>query len=219
MRYDALLFDSDGVLVEPPAAETQAAATRAAFESIGIADPDETDVRAIVDGVTDTVLEACCRHYGLDPETFWAARERHDEDSQLAAFCAGDRRVYDDVEAIRDLPEPRGIVSNNHDTTIEFVCRHFGLEPLFECTYGRPMTIESLQRKKPEPYYLERALETLSADTALYVGDSESDLLAAERAGLDSVFVRRPHNRETRLAVEPDYEVRSLTAISSIVES
>ena len=55
------------------------------------------------------------------------------------------------------------------------------------------MTVESLERKKPNTHYVERALSDLDADAALYVGDSESDVVAADRAGLDSAFVRRPH--------------------------
>lgn len=35
-RYDAVLFDSDGVLVEPPARETQLAAARDAFREVGV---------------------------------------------------------------------------------------------------------------------------------------------------------------------------------------
>jgi beta-phosphoglucomutase-like phosphatase (HAD superfamily) len=34
--YDAILFDSDGVLVEPPTPDTQREATRTAFEEKGI---------------------------------------------------------------------------------------------------------------------------------------------------------------------------------------
>ncbi|WP_254864256.1 HAD family hydrolase [Halovivax gelatinilyticus] len=216
-RYDAVLFDSDGVLVEPPAVETQSAATRAAFRAVGVAEPDRADVRAVVDGVTPGELDACCRRYDVEPEAFWAARERHDEDSQLEAFRAGVRTVYDDVGAIASLSGPRGVVSNNHQTTIDFVCSFFELDSLFASRYGRPMTIESLGRKKPNPYYIERAMADLSAETALYVGDSESDLVAARRAGLDSAFVRRRHNRETALSVEPDYVIDSLTALRSIV--
>ena len=37
--YDAVLFDNDGVLVEPPAPETQRAAIREAFLAVGVDDP------------------------------------------------------------------------------------------------------------------------------------------------------------------------------------
>lgn len=215
--YDAILFDNDGVLVEPPAIETKTAATETAFAAVGVAEPDPADVEAVAAGLTRAELEDCCARYGLDPETFWRAREGRDEDSQLDAFRAGERSVYDDVGAIRELPTPRGVVSNNHHSTLEFVLSHFELEEAFDCCYGRPMTIESLGRKKPNPHYVERAMADLSAETGLYVGDSESDVVAARRAGLDSAFVRRRHNREAARSVDPDHVIDSLRALPAIV--
>jgi phosphoglycolate phosphatase-like HAD superfamily hydrolase len=98
--YDAVLFDSDGVLVEPPTAETQAAATRAAFREVGVDDVAQRHVDAIANGVTVADLHDICADYGLESATFWAARERHDERSQLEQFRAGTRDRYDDVTAI-----------------------------------------------------------------------------------------------------------------------
>jgi len=215
--YDTVLFDSDGVLVEPPARETQARATREAFRAVGVADPAPEHVDAVVDGVTVDGLTDLCRAYDLDRETFWTAREQHDEQSQLSAFRDGRRTRYDDVSAIGDLSCPRGVVSNNHHSTIEFVLDSFDLDTLFETAYGRPKTIESLRRKKPNTHYLDRALADIDADSGLYVGDSQSDIVGAHRAGLDSVFVRRDHCREVSLSVDPTYEIESLAALPELV--
>ncbi|WP_246998108.1 HAD family hydrolase [Halosolutus gelatinilyticus] len=215
--YDTVIFDSDGVLVEPPAYETQAEATRAAFRAVGIEDVDRQSVDDVVAGVTVDRLREICVSYDLDETTLWEAREDHDERSQFERFRAGDRTRYDDVVAIADLDEACGVVSNNHHSTIEFVLDFFDLEPLFGTYYGRPKTIESLERKKPEPYYLERALDDLDGESALYVGDSESDVIAARRAGLDSAFVRRSHCRDAVLSTTPTYEVTTLHEIADLV--
>ena len=45
--------------------------------------------------MTVEVLEEVGTAYGVDPERLWAARERHDERSQLAAFRRGDWDRYD----------------------------------------------------------------------------------------------------------------------------
>ncbi len=107
-------------------------------------------------------------------------------------------------------------MSNNHHSTLEFLLDHFDLHHRFETYYGREMTIESLSRKKPNTYYIDRAMADLGAETALYVGDSESDVVAADRAGLDSVFVRRDHRDGVELGVEPTFEVDSLHAVCEI---
>lgn len=216
-EYDAVLFDNDGVLVEPPAHDTQTEATRAAFREMGIEPVDRSHVLDIVDGVTVERLHEICTTYGLDTDAFWEARERHDERSQLDAFKAGTRGRYDDVAAIATLPQRRGVVSNNHHSTVTFVLDAFDLQTLFDVHYGREKTVESLGLKKPNPHYLDRALTALDAESALYVGDSESDVIAARRAGIDSVFVRRPHCRDVDLTATPTDEANDLHEVAGIV--
>jgi len=208
--YDAVLFDNDGVLVAPPARETQTAAIRDAFAELGVRRADEEHVSALRHGVTVDRLEEVARAYDLDPAELWAARERHDERSQLDAFRAGERRLYDDVSALDDVVGPRGVVSNNHHTTIEFVLEFFGLDSAFDTYYGREKTVESLRLKKPNTHYLDRAVADLDAGSALYVGDSANDIVAAHRAGMDSVFVRREHNGDVDHETAPTFEVASL---------
>jgi len=108
---------------------------------------------------------------------------RHDERSQIAAFRDGRRDHYDDVASVLDHRRPSGVVSNNHHSTVAFLLEHFGWTGTFDTYYGREMSVESLQRKKPNTHYLERALGDLGTDSALYVGDGGSDVLAAHRAG------------------------------------
>jgi HAD superfamily hydrolase (TIGR01549 family) len=216
--YDTLLFDNDGVLVEPPAFETQSAAIREAFQSVGIETPDPDHIAEVCSGVTVEVLNEIGEVYGVDPETLWDAREHYDERSQFEQFEAGARQPYDDVDVLADLAHPCGVVSNNHHSTVAFVLDHFGLDTHFETHYGRPKTIESLRRKKPNTHYLDRALEDLGGDTALYVGDSESDVLGAENAGMDSAFVRRDHSRDVDLSVEPTHEIETLAALPKLLD-
>ncbi len=217
MGYDALLFDNDGVLVGLPAREHQAAATREAFAAVGVENPPPEYVHAVVDGLALDELRELCAAYDPDPERFWEAREHHDEWAQFREFRAGKRGLYDDVAAVETRPEPRGIVSNNHDTTIAFVLDRFDLRELFEAVHARPKSVTSLDRKKPAPEYIEAALAELDAASALYVGDSGSDVLAAHRAGVDSAFLRRPHVADIDLPVKPTHEVPDLYGVAAVV--
>ncbi|WP_254531459.1 HAD family hydrolase [Natrinema gelatinilyticum] len=217
--YDTILFDNDGILVTPPASETQAEATREAFREVGATNVAQRHLDAIVSGVTIDELREICTAYDLDAETFWEARERHDERSQLDKFEGGARECYDDVSCLTELSQNCGVVSNNHHSTLEFVLDQFELKPLFSTYYGREKTIESLRLKKPNPHYLERALADLEAESALYVGDSETDVLAAERASIDSAFVRRSHCRDVDLDVTPTYDVTTLRDVVRIADS
>jgi HAD superfamily hydrolase (TIGR01549 family) len=150
---------------------------------------------------------------------FWDAREYHDERSQLEEFRAGTRECYDDVTAIEGLPQACGVVSNNHHSTIEFVLDFFDLRPLFDTYYSREKTVSSLRVKKPSSYHVERALADLDDESTLYVGDSESDVIAAHAAGIDSAFVHRLHcGRGPDLSVEPTHEVYSLHEVAQLAK-
>ena len=58
----------------------------------------------------------------------------------------------------------------------------------------------------------------LDATEALYIGDSEKDIVAAQRAGVDSVFLRRDHVTDTTLSVDPTAEVPDLWTLVDRLE-
>jgi phosphoglycolate phosphatase-like HAD superfamily hydrolase len=113
------------------------------------------------------------------------------------------------VAALDRLDVPLGLVSNNQHATIEFLLAHYDL-PDFETARGRRPTLAGAAMRKPEPDYLEAALEDLGTVDALYVGDSAKDVIAAQRAGIDSAYLRREHVADVELAAEPTFEVADL---------
>jgi HAD superfamily hydrolase (TIGR01549 family) len=208
--YDAVLFDNDGVLVELVDLDILHGAARRAFDAVGVSDPDPDDVADVAIHVTPGAVERVAAQYGVDPAAFWRAREREASLAQQTELRERRVGLYDDFDAVRSLATPRGIVSSNQQETVDFHHDFFETRDLFQTAYGREPTVESLGLKKPDPHYLERALGDLDAESALFVGDSDVDLLAAENAGLDSAFVRRPHRRDHTPAVTPTYELGSL---------
>lgn len=219
MGYESVIFDNDGVIVSLTGMDTHYAGTRRAFRAVGVRRPRPEDVEAMSLGVTVPLLEEVCSRYDLDPDAFWRARDTALAEVQRAAMRAGRKRPYGDVRALSRLDCPLGVVSSNQQATVEFAYDHFGLGEHFETVRARPPTVESLRRKKPRPYYLERAMDDLGVTDALYVGDSESDVEAAHRAGVDAAFVRRAHTREQSLGVTPEYDVSALPEVVDIAKA
>jgi HAD superfamily hydrolase (TIGR01549 family) len=216
MEYDAVIFDNDGVLVEFVAIDVLRDAAWEAFDAVGVGDPDPAHVEQMVIDVTPDQVLSVADAYGVAPEELWRARDRASSDAQIAEFRDGRWSRYDDVDALAAIDAPRGVVSTNQQATVDFVLDHFGLVDLFETAYGREATVESLRKKKPNPHYLERAMADLDAASALFVGDSESDVLAAHRAGVDSAFVRRDHRADLELGETPTHEIRSLYDLHAV---
>ena len=82
--YDAILFDNDGVLVEPPAKETLRTTAESAFAAVGVESPDDEHLADVSRGVTPDLLEDVCGVYDIDPHEFWHARDRHAYRAQQA---------------------------------------------------------------------------------------------------------------------------------------
>ncbi|WP_028401408.1 HAD family hydrolase [Ectobacillus panaciterrae] len=75
-------------------------------------------------------------------------------------------------------------------------------------------------RGKPDPSIFEHALTLMSLhkDEVIMVGDNlMTDILGASRVGMKSVWINR-HNKE-RNEVVPDYEIKHLEELYSILES
>jgi len=129
----------------------------------------------------------------------------------------GRKPLYNDVNALRPLSVSLGVVSNNQQATIENILAIHGLDDLFETHHGRDPSIKGYRRGKPDPYYLECALDNLGTRDVLYVGDSWVDAWAAAGAGVDAAFVRRSHNEDEAFPVEPDYRIDGLADIPPLI--
>ena len=214
MSYEAVIFDNDGVLTEPTPSEVLRRAVRDAFGEFD-AEPTTEGVDGVVHGGL-TRIKRVCEVHGIDHEAFWPRREAHAADAQRVAMETGAKPLYDDTDAIRELDVPLGVVSNNQHATVEHVLDVYDLRDHFAVAYGREPCVDGLRRSKPSPHYLERALSDLGIESALYVGDSNVDVLTASRAGIDSACVRRPHRADYQLVAEPTYEIDSLRNLSAI---
>ncbi|WP_231754396.1 hypothetical protein [Halapricum sp. CBA1109] len=101
--YDAVVFDCDGVLVEPTDTAVLVDAVVDAFDAFGV-DIDRSVARRSV--TEDEVPTETAREHGIDPEAFWHYRELTASLAQQTHVRAGGKPVYDDVAALADLSCP-----------------------------------------------------------------------------------------------------------------
>lgn len=215
MTYDAVVFDNDGVLVRRTSYDVLMDASETTFEQFGVdPHPDHVDVMAA--GVDPGQVAEIGAEYGIDPDHLWEIRDRAGTLAQKTEVYEGRKTMYEDLHELDDLDLEYGIVSSNQQATVDFILEHFDVADRFETAYGREPTIESLRRRKPNPHYIERALSDLGTKNALFVGDNESDIRAANNAGIDSAFIRRPHREDWYLNVEPTHDIDGLGDLHDI---
>lgn len=89
--------------------------------------------------------------------------------------------VREMLAALRSASIPLGIVTGKGRTAWELTARRLGLE-----SFDAVVTESDVARPKPDPEGLRLALEQLSIapESAVYIGDSISDLEAGRRAGM-----------------------------------
>jgi HAD superfamily hydrolase (TIGR01549 family) len=215
--YEAVLFDNDGVLTTLVDRTVLREAAAATFDSFDV-DPAADDVDRVTIGVSLDDLTAVCARYNLSPEAFWRTRDELTVQAQIDAVHRGEKRLYDDAVAVDRIDAAKGVVSSNQQATLDFLFDHFGIDGWFETVYGREPTPESLARKKPETHYVDRALADLGVAAAetLFVGDTWVDVVAGDRAGCDTAFVRRAHRRDHTLDVAPTYELDTLADLLAL---
>ena len=214
-----VLFDMDGVILDGWGTD-DAVHARAIDDVL-----EERDLqvagdlrRSLETHAYDDDFRSACEELGVDPGALFRAREERSAKRSVARLAAGTRRLCPDVDAIGELAErvPVGLVSNNYHPTVEFVVDHFRLDA-FSFVRGRDLGPDGFRRRKPDPHYLNEALDALDATGGLYVGDRATDVIAAERAGLDGVFLRREHNAALDLDVEPTAEIDTLRDLVDLV--
>ena len=212
-RYDGLLLDHDGVIVTLCSRSTLQTAAREAFADVGVDCPSAADVDAIAIRVSPADLRAVATRYALDPDRLWRAREDRIEAALRTAVETGEKVPYDDVTCLESVSVPLGVVSNNQQRIVEHVLETHGLDRLFETVHARPPTLASLAEKKPAPTYLEAAAGRLGCSNPLFVGDSDTDVIAGQRAGFGTALLRRPHNTDRTFEVDPTVDASSLDEI------
>lgn len=215
MTYDAIIFDFDGVLISgrrtPDAVYERA--TRAVLEAYGAEDPEawEDSLERPADAET---FRASCDRFDLPPDEAWAYREAASTLIEESWLDRGDRGPFSDAVILEDLAQSYaiGIASNNRHALVGRCVDRFGWDGIVDAYRGRYPTLEEFQHRKPDPRFIRHVIQRLAATDPLYIGDRETDIMAAERVGCDSVLIRRA-DPDLRVDTAPTLAVASLTEL------
>ena len=177
-EYDTIVYDLDGTLVEL-AVDWEAARRDVAnvLRARNLQIEDSMDLWNLLD-------VAATDGYSETVETKLAAHERE------GAWSA--RRLPLADELPHDVPV--GVCSLNCEDACRIALERHGLERHVDAIVGR----DTEPARKPEPAPLLAVIEALDGSPAdsLFVGDSETDAIAAERAGVDFRWVRERREME-----------------------
>jgi len=198
MRFETVLFDLDGTLIDS-AAIILASFRHATRTVLAREVPDEQLLAAVGGSSLQDQMRA------LDAarvdELVSCYREHNEPAHADLQACSG---VLPVVERLHAEGRRLGIVTAKRRATVELAFAVCPLGHLFEVVVGSDDT----ERHKPHPDPILCALGRLGApaSTAAYVGDSPFDVAAAQAAGVHAVAVSWGgiHSRERLAATGPD---------------
>ena len=175
-----ILFDLDGTLLNT--LEDLLDATNYALTQCGYPQRTLSELRRFVGNGAENQIRMSLPE-GSSPEEVQRVLKIYKP--YYTEHCQVKTRPYDGIpEALNILKEkyPIAVVSNKPDAAVKALCAHVfpGIFALGEAP-GCP--------RKPAPDMVYKACRAIGADTCIYVGDSEVDVLTAKNAGVPCLSV------------------------------
>jgi pyrophosphatase PpaX len=211
LRYDAVLYDFDGTLVDSIPLIVKC--FHIAFEEVLGFRKEEKEILSTI---------------GLPLWTAFGEYDKKIQERLHDAYIQANERllptgvrtfpgIQEGLRAVADLSVPQGVVTSKRREPAVFTMKQFDLEKHFDLLISREDTTE--HKPAPAPLYL--AAERLGISDMsriLFVGDSIHDLMCANNAGADSAAVAWTYMPEDELkSLSPKYWLKDLSEISCIL--
>ena len=176
----AVIFDLDGTLLNT--LEDLADATNAELRHFGFPERTTEEVRRFVGNGAERLIRLALPETATDPDVMEVLSWYKD---YYAAHSQIKTRPYEGIlEALAEVKAefPVAVVSNKPDEATKLLCKQY-----FGDVYA--LGEGSAMPRKPAPDMVRRAMEDIGAQTCVYVGDSEVDVLTAKNAGVPCLSV------------------------------
>jgi len=216
--YDAILFDKDGVILDSGLNNFlwMDRVRMKTASRLGYSINKEESLK-IVKARNTQEIEELIEEKGMT----WKQLnyiENKVQDAKINMIRQGILRLFPDAEKLlNDLEVKTSLVTNAPERTTDFTLNYFSIRNQFDDVQS--LKYDSLKHfidhKKPHTYMLDSAIESLNAENPVMVGDSEADILAAQNAGIDSIFVQS-YKEDTYTS--PTHKVRNLEEIKHIIK-
>ena len=183
-RYRLAIFDLDGTILNTIG--QLAHSLNVARKESGLAVLDESDIKAHVGrGVKNLVCWSLQDEKENLYETVMNSYRNYYNEN-----CIENTYMYEGIKDLLQKLNSKGIkvavVTNKSDSPARKLCEHF-YPGLIATVRGHREDAPH----KPDPFLVEEVLQELDVrrEDAVYIGDSEVDILTAQNSGMDSISV------------------------------
>jgi len=212
MAYSSVIFDMDGVLLNSliDGEEWKYRAVDRALKEKDI-NPGDLAQKEKDKVLGDKGYKACLKEasrLGVDPREIWSLVAQETTEARREELKKGGFDLYPEVKdtlsALHQKDVQMAVISNAPESAVKIMVESFGLKQYFKF-YAGIRNFEDLRARKPHPNHLELAKAELKRNPFIYIGDSNSDLEAAERAGMDSIWMKRSGDVQSGHSFEAEH--------------
>ena len=175
-----LLFDLDGTLLNT--LEDLKDATNYALRFYGFPEKTLEETRRVVgNGAANQIRKSLPA--GIPEETVQKVLKFYKE--YYASHCQIKTAPYGGIPQVMESLKktyPVAIVSNKPDPAVKTLCRQY-----FGDTYALGESGDC--PRKPAPEMVKKGMAAIGAESCIYIGDSEVDILTAQNAGVPCISV------------------------------
>lgn len=208
-KYDAVVFDLDGTLLDSKALID--ASVVYTFEKHR---PGYKLTEEEIDSFFGPTLQQSFVKYAKDEEELNAMIATYREfnipnhDAMVKAFP----HAKETLKALQKSGIKTGVFSSKKTELLLHGLEICGLDKYVDLVIG----FDSVKNPKPDPEGLIKAKKELNANKLAYVGDTKGDIECAIAAGVTAVGVLYIKHPEIMLEAKPDYVVKDLSEIVKI---
>ncbi len=215
MRYNVAVFDMDGTILDT--LEDLKNSVNFALRGAGFPERTLDEIRTFVGNGIRLLVERSVPEGTSAEKTdeCFAVFKKH-----YAEHSLDKTRPYDGITALLENLRARGVktavVSNKIDSAVQELCATF-FDGLFDASVGEREGVA----RKPAPDSVFTALKEMNvtAENAVYIGDSEVDVATARNSGLPCIAVLWGfRSKELLEKLTPEYIVEKPEQILGIIE-
>lgn len=190
-----IMFDMDGTLIDSGTSITNT--INHVRESLGF---EKMEKNFILEKVNDPSINAAEFFYGTKEFT---EQQKVLFEEHYDANCLNDLELYDGVKKLVDDLSGEftlAIATNANSTFAKKMLDHLEIGKHFKTILG----YDSVENAKPHPEMVYKILDAHSIEKqhAQLIGDSHKDIIAATKAGVDSVLVNWGFSNHSEDAIE-----------------
>jgi phosphoglycolate phosphatase len=205
-RIKGLIFDLDGTIIDNDERYMELMLKRVGKDlgrDLGIGHARELWYAIDAESRDQVILR-----WGIDPDKFWTVFNKYENiDEKLTSTY-----LHDDAAVLKSLDMPLGIVTHTSYDHTDRLLKKVGMRQYFNPIVA--CTEDTGYKPSPLPIIYCVVDMKLDPEDVAYVGDTLSDMMAAENAGVRSVYINRFGRR---IGIKPDHEIKNLAELVDIV--